>query len=292
MTEMPWGRVSICGRDAAALLQGQLTQDVNTADGGHAPLAGWCTPKGRLLALCRVLVPAPERFELAVPAELTAALARRLTMYVLRAQATVTDEGAGWDRTIVTADSAKTRGIVLEASPTAALEAEGCWWIRLPGEPACLEVLGPVAAVAALALPESARVSRITAGLPSVYAATSEAFIPQMLNLDVIGAVSFRKGCYTGQEIVARTQNLGRIKRRMARYVADRPLDLAPGERLMATATADDDATAVAQVVDCAGTEVLAVVALDHAGMPLRAAGGEQLTPGPLPYAVPELPDP
>ncbi len=291
MTGMPWGRVSVCGGDAATLLQGQLTQDVKAADGHHAPLAGWCTPKGRLLAVCRVLTPAPERLELAVPAELTAAIARRLSLYVLRAAATVTDEGAGWARVIVTDAVAAARGAVPGPTPAAAIETEGCWWIRLPGEPARIEVLGPEAAVAGLALPAAAQVSRIDAGLPTVYAATSEAFIPQMLNLDVIGAVSFRKGCYTGQEIVARTQNLGRIKRRMARYLAAEPVALAPGERLFAAVPSDPDVTAVAQVVDCEGAGVLAVVALDQAGAPLHAPGGAVLTPAPLPYPVPELPD-
>lgn len=290
MTGMPWGRVSVGGRDAATLLQGQLTQDVTTAGPGQAPLTGWCTPKGRLLAVCRLLAPAPERFELAMPAELTAEVARRLSMFVLRSQAGVADEGPGWSSIVVTADTATAHGVAPDTTPGAAVEVEGCWWIRLAGTPGHLQVLGPAPAVSALAPTDAAQVNRITAGLPAVYTATREAFIPQMLNLDAIGGVSFRKGCYTGQEIVARTQNLGRIKRRMARYVTEANTPLSPGDRLLHSPPADGTEATAGQVVDREGQDLLAVVALEHAGQPLYAPDGTRLAPRPLPYAVPELP--
>lgn len=290
MTGLPWGRVSVSGRDAATLLQGQLTQDVAMAGPGHAPLTGWCTPKGRLLAVCRLLAPAPERFELAMPAELTAEVARRLSMFVLRAQADVADEGAGWSSIVVTADAAAAHGVALDTTPGVAVEVEGCWWIRLAGTPEHLQVLGPAATVGALGLVDAAQVNRITAGLPAVYVATQEAFIPQMLNLDAIGGVSFRKGCYTGQEIVARTQNLGRIKRRMTRYVTEAATTLRPGDRLLHSPPADGAEAGAGQVVDREDRDLLAVVALEHVGQPLYTPDGTRLAPRPLPYPVPELP--
>jgi folate-binding protein YgfZ len=127
-------------------------------------------------------------------------------------------------------------------------------------------------------------VAGIECGIPEVVATSSGEWIPQMLNLDLLGAVSFEKGCYTGQEIVARTQHLGRIKRRLFRYRipgrAPAPLDglhvndVKVGEVVCAAA---------------AGTtaECLAVVGLEARDLPLTLADGRVCQPAPLPYAVP-----
>ncbi len=125
----------------------------------------------------------------------------------------------------------------------------------------------------------------IAAGLPQLEVSTSGHFVPQMLNLDLLGAISFTKGCYTGQEIVARTQNLGRIKRRTFRYGvrADEP-----PEPLTAL---HHDGAKVGEVLMGSrvegGVELLAVVALDARDRPLRTATGHTAIPLPLPYPVP-----
>jgi folate-binding protein YgfZ len=287
MNQYDWGRVSVSGTDTVQLLQGQLTQDVAAVGESFAPLAAWCSPQGRILALCRLLAPAAQRIELLMPAELTAGVARRLGMYVLRARATVRDEGGGWRSLTCDAAAAQDHGLQLPEPAGGALFAHDCWWVRLPGSPAAIEIAGTVQAIEALALAPEQRRSRVECGLPQVVAATQEAFIPQMLNLDALGGVNFRKGCYVGQEIVARTQNLGRIKRRMACYQASASLTLAPGDRLLAAI--DDSGESAAQVVECEGTRLLAVVRLEHAGRPLYGAGGEQLLALPLPYPVAEL---
>ena len=116
--------------------------------------------------------------------------------------------------------------------------------------------------------------------------ATSETFVPQMVNLDLLGGISFSKGCYVGQEVVARTQNLGRIKRRMFRFGAPAAAD--PGNEVV-----DRDGNPAGKVVRCApaeeGWELLAVIRLEAIAAPLYV-GGSQLERQALPYAVPETP--
>ena len=283
MDQRDWGRVCVSGEDAVQLLQGQLTQDVTSAGPSHAPMAAWCNPQGRVLSVCRLLSVESTQVDLLMPAMLTADVSRRLGMYVLRARARVHDAGAGWRSVLTTDEQARTRGIGIAESPGAAALADQCWWIRLSGAAGAVEVVGPAAAVEALALPEAAVLTRPQCGLPVVLPETQGSFVPQMLNLDLIGAVSFRKGCYSGQEIIARTQNLGRIKRRMALYACSGEPVPAPGEKLLL------DGVTAAEVVDRSARLVLAVVNLSQANLPLTSAAGVVLSPRPLAYEVPEL---
>ncbi|MEI8299646.1 MAG: hypothetical protein WCH32_16715 [Pseudomonadota bacterium] len=123
----------------------------------------------------------------------------------------------------------------------------------------------------------------IRAGLADVDAASSGEWIPQMINLDLIGAISFKKGCYTGQEIVARTQHLGRIKRRMQRYLGSGELP-SPGSALRAGEAKVGEVVAAA--ADGAAVELLAVVNLDARSAALTLADGRAFTSAPLPYVV------
>jgi len=121
-------------------------------------------------------------------------------------------------------------------------------------------------------------------GLPQVYAASSGAFVPQMLNLDLLDAISFTKGCYTGQEIVARTQHLGRIKRRLLGYRT------AAGEAPATLSGLYLDRKKVAEVLVAAtlddSVRLLAVTSLDARGLPLQTGDGRSAEPVELPYAV------
>jgi folate-binding protein YgfZ len=132
---------------------------------------------------------------------------------------------------------------------------------------------------------------RLNAGIPMIVAATQEQFVPQMVNLEVIGGVSFQKGCYTGQEIVARSQYLGKLKRRM--FLAHVDAEAAPGDHLYS----DDIAgQATGTVVNAApapsgGYDVLAVAQVESAHtrtLHLKTADGAALNLKPLPYALPE----
>ncbi len=126
----------------------------------------------------------------------------------------------------------------------------------------------------------------IADGEPWILPATTALWLPQMLNLDLIGGVSFSKGCYVGQEIVARAQHLGRLKRRTLRYLGPPDVTLAPAQPLFSGETLA--AQVIASVRDAAATHALAVVELRHCSDLLGARpGGSELVPADLPYAIP-----
>ncbi len=198
------GVIGVHGRDAVAFLQGQLSQDVAQLDAARARLAGYHNPQGRVIAILRLLR-ADDGVHCVLPRELVVPVAERLRRYVLRAKLTLADDSDGMQ-------------VVGEAR-------DGSRLLRVV----------PSAATGALQGPELARAAwralDIAAGLPQVYRATSEAFIAQMLNLDLVDGIAFDKGCYTGQEIIARAHYRGRVKRRMQRFRtrAAGAVSLAPG---------------------------------------------------------------
>lgn len=132
----------------------------------------------------------------------------------------------------------------------------------------------------------SADLLAVQAGLPEIYAATSEQWIPQMLNLDLLGAIGFTKGCYPGQEIITRTRHLGRVKRRMFRYRCEGAA-LAPASPLHFAGNKVGEVVRSAPTPE--GSECLAVVDLEAAGQALTTAAGERCTQLPLPYPIPEV---
>jgi folate-binding protein YgfZ len=276
--------------DATAFLNGQLSRAVDTLDAALAPLAGWHDPRGRVRALLRVVRRA-DRWWLVTPADVAAATAKRLAMFVLRAAVKIevaADVGVG---ELLDADDAwlEAHGIprAMPANGCVTIGALAC--VRLG--PTLWQLIGPRAAVDAFApelprAPESdALLAEIRLGLPAVSAPVVEHFVAQMLNLDVLDAVSFDKGCYPGQEVIARVHHLGSVKRRMRRYACALPEPPAPGSGIV-----DRDGTERGEVVRAApaqgGAELLAVV--DHAGAaPDLLSAGEPLRELPLPYVVP-----
>jgi folate-binding protein YgfZ len=278
------GTLRVAGPDAAAFLQGQLTADIRTLAPDSGQLAAWCSPQGRVIALMR-LVPTEDGFLALMPRALAGDVAERLARFVLRARVRIEDASS----TLAVAGLAgSTTGVLAGLSLG---EGSQVRLAQLPG-PRCLAIgtPGPVAALRDRwpAAPDGAwDALAVSLGEPEVYPATSEAWVPQMLNLDLLGAVSFRKGCYPGQEIVARTQNLGRIKRRLFRYHLTGPGLPSAGSALL------QGGTKVGEVVRVAShrgrSELLAVVNLDACGTGLLAEeGGATCTPEPLPYAVPD----
>ena len=237
------GVVAARGPDAASFLNSQLTVDVTTVDARRWQLGAYCSPKGRVVALFEMWR-ADDGFCLLLPAEQVEPLRSRLARYVLRSKVRLDDVTSHW------AVFAMTGPGIEEALRSAGLQCPKEAWtghpqddggrlVRLPASPrtgARLMLIAPGPTIeawrknlASLA-PVDAGVwwwSKIDAGLPDVFAVTQERFVPQMLNLDVLGAVHFRKGCYPGQEIVARSQYLGKLRRRMMRAHADRG---SPGE--------------------------------------------------------------
>jgi folate-binding protein YgfZ len=269
--------ITVAGRDAQAFLQGQLTQDTAQASAARTCLAGWAEPKGRLLwvgHLVRLAADDAAPFGLFVPASLAEDLVRHLRRYVLRAKAAV----ALHDGPIA--------GVDAGAEPV-----PGCSDFRLAGDAhRALRIGDAVTAVANDAEATAWELADIRAGLPVIGPATSGEFIPQMVNLDVLAGVSFTKGCYPGQEIVARTRYLGRVKRRMFRFsAAGHPP--APGSPVYGPRGTAGQVVRAAPL-PAGGTELLAVIVLDELAGPLSldAAGQVGLGQLALPYAVPELP--
>jgi len=228
--------IEITGADAASFLQSQLTHDVSSLDSSTARLAGYCTAKGRLLGSLvlwrRDPVENPPVFQALVKADIAQALVKRLSMYVLRAKVglRVTDLDV-----MGVAGSALSTG-ELEALPmhppawTIAHLAKGSYIAAPSGDHAVdrwwfvPEAPDSVAAPPHnLAVDARWQAADIAAGLPWIVAATQDLFIPQTLNLDLIDGISFTKGCYPGQEVVARSHYRGTVKRRMAYGIADIP---------------------------------------------------------------------
>ena len=218
--------LAVTGDDAAQFLHGQLTNDVEGLAVGAAQWNGWCTPKGRLLATFLLLRHA-DGYLIVLPAELAAPIAKRLRMFVLRSKVQIADASELYAHIGIAGKHAAQ----LVAShwgstpaPMRWIDKDGAICVALDTE----RFIALVPSQSAAALRE--RFSRdwqragsdewswsmIQAGIPVVVAATQEAFVPQMANFDLVGGVSFHKGCYPGQEIVARTQYRGGLKRRMA----------------------------------------------------------------------------
>lgn len=271
----PTAVLRIQGEDAQAFLQGQTTCDMRQVTATQSSLGALCNPQGRVIATFRV-VRDEVGFLLLLAADLAEKVAERLKVYVLRSKVEIkTSDLAVFGVTLIDSDSLPG---ILEALPEprgAAVRTHGIHWLRMPSPGKRLLALGEVETARAmwLRLVETLEASEsqascwqlmdIRAGLPTVTAATSEEFLPQMLNLDKLGAISFDKGCYTGQEVIARTHYRGQVKRRLYRARLASPHTPVPGAKLVA-----EDET-VSQVVNAAaadpGQEILAVVRCDLA---------------------------
>ena len=268
--------LAVCGADARSFLQGQLSSDLAEVTAGRGQLSAWHDPKGRVLAVLRVL-PWADGFLLVMPAALCEAIGKRMRMYVVRASVQFADgppiHGLAAE---MAGEWLASRGLGVADAPLSAAAADGVAVLRLPGAAGWL-VAGELnggdtehdpRAVGAWELAE------IQAGIPEVYPQTSGQFVAQMLNLDKIGAVSFTKGCFPGQEIVARAHHLGRVKRR-ARLFRAAGAPPVPGESL-----ADTAGTVVRAAAAADHCLVMAVVADDAAG-PFTLADGRLLEPTP-----------
>ncbi|HUQ75747.1 MAG TPA: folate-binding protein [Burkholderiales bacterium] len=200
-----YGLLSVTGSDARAFLHAQLTNDVANLPADRSAIAGWCSAKGRLLASFLV-IPAADGFFLQLSRDIAAPVAKRLSMFVLRAKVKVADESEAWEQYGVW---------------DAALNVEGVAWT---GKAATVRVgdgrylqLAPAGELKEPANADEAQwtLQEIRAGRPLITSATQDQFVPQMVNFEAIGGVDFHKGCYPGQEIVARAQYRGQVKRRM-----------------------------------------------------------------------------
>jgi folate-binding protein YgfZ len=294
------------GPDALSFLQGQLSNDLTRLTGDRALLAGYHNPQGRVIALLRVLQLAPEDLLAVLPRELVPTAIARLSKFILRAKVKLADDSPAWQITGLLAgadgdadgSAPEPAAASLVAALPAALDSVGhitdAVVVQVAEQPSRWLRLTPATRsppADAAAAPQIWRRRAIAAGEPQVYAATSEEFVAQMLNLDALGAIAFDKGCYTGQEVIARAHYRGRVKRRLQRFVTRGPQALKPGD---AGTLADGRAFKVVDAVQRADgrCEFLAVAPLiEDESQPAvpEATSGERLAAEtlPLPYSLP-----
>ena len=290
----------IAGRDAVTFLQGQFTSDVRGLADGRTQLSACCTNQGRVMAVVRFRQQDEAVYAL-LPADLASRLATHLRKFVLRAKVEVLLAGDLHIGAILTgsADAPVARvGDPTELTMSPVPLAGSTEIVTFQYAPGREVIAAPPAAwraISGLSLSRPNERSQadwiaadIAAGLPEVTAGTTEQFIPQMLNLDLLDAVSFTKGCYTGQEIVARTQHLGRVKRRAMRFrLASGPAPEPLQNLLLDGAKAAD--VLVTAPRPGGAVELLAVTNLDVQGRSLATEDGRVAEPMPLPY--PLVPD-
>lgn len=287
------------GADAREFLHGQLSSDVKALAVGGAQYASYNSPKGRMLATFVVWRRADAQFTLAVASDLAAAIARRLSMFVLRANVRFdVRTHSPWG--ILGADATAAMGAAF-GSPLPAFASMqradlAAAVLRLPDGRHLIDAGDTDTLPSVIAeLPGVAETAwqwcGIHAGVPVVTAATSDQLIAQSANWELLGGVDFRKGCYPGQEIIARMQYLGKLKERLHAFHADADATALAAGTALHVAARDG---AVGIVVNSApspagGSDLLAVVQNDAVDDATLAAGAITLSPRALPYAVPAL---
>ncbi len=295
LTEL--GALAVRGPDARAFLHAQLTIDVEHLAADRARHAGWCSAKGRLLASF-VVIPCADGYLLQVARDLAPAVAKRLAMFVLRSKVTVADVSGEYRQLGVWGSGTQARlaacGLGMPAGDLALAWAGEVAAVRMGDER--FLVLGPSAQATEmerrLELPSGEEgawtLAEIRAGRALIVQATQDLFVPQMVNLESIDGVDFKKGCYPGQEVVARTQYRGQLKRRMVRARAPAGVKLAPAQDLYSDEfPGQASGTVVSAAPADGGSELLAVVPVASAkGRKLRAApDGPPLEVLDLPYS-------
>ncbi len=291
--------ISARGSDAGSFLQGQLTNDVLLMKESDARLAAWCSAKGRMLASFVVWKNSPEEFYLLMSSDLLANTLKRLKMFVLRAKCVLTDETANF----------QIMGLAGEAVRTMNLGAPHAYSM-LATSPKGLEkaILLPSGWHAGQAVPRALHIApasathtqdtdalahwnylEITSGIARITAPISEAFVPQMLNYESVGGVNFKKGCYPGQEVVARSQFRSTLKRRAYLMHSDAPLQA--GQEVFDVTDPEQPCGIVAQAAADGAHGFVAIISMQtsaaqsaslHAGSPQ----GAKLHLLSLPYAL------
>jgi folate-binding protein YgfZ len=221
------GLLELDGADAFTFLQGQVTNDIKLLNGNNAHYTAYCNPKGRMLALF-LAFSHHGHLHLQMPKELIEAVAKRLRMYVMRSKVTITDMSESIIKIGLNGNDAATllapHFLVIPQQAYELSNSEQGALLRLPGDIPRYEIFTSLDNAKAIWNSLKAHAKpvgaanwdwlEIVAGIPEITLKTQEEFVPQMLNLDALNAINYKKGCYTGQEIVARMHYLGKVKRR------------------------------------------------------------------------------
>jgi hypothetical protein len=292
------------GADTQNFLNGQLSNDIRRLDATHSQLAAWCSPKGRMLVIFRLLRRGDDTL-LQLPASLLETTLKRLRMFVLRAKVTLDNADAELVSFGISGPDAEK--LLRHAAGFAPGEIDGCetrdeiTLIKLAGPHPRFEIIAPTDNAMKLwtslkpkTIPVAPPVWNwldIMAGIPGVHPETSETFVPQMANLEIVGGVNFKKGCYPGQEIVARMQYLGKLKQRMYRARFEGDTLPRPGDSIFAPDFPGQSAGTVvaAQPAPDNGFDLLAVIQISSAEageLHLGSETGPKLSLQNLPYPV------
>ena len=301
-----YGLISVHGDDAETFLQGQLTNDIRKVDDQHSQFSGICNPKGRLLASFRVFH-CGDSYYLCLPSSMIETVISRLRMFMLRSRVTLEEASDTFVHLGVSGSEAeqelrKVAG-TLPDNIHEVTQSKDQAIIRVPGIHPSFEIFTTTEQARQLWSSlnvQSAPVGSIAwqfldiqAGIPMIFPETREAFVPQMANLQLIDGVSFTKGCYTGQEIVARMQYLGKLKRRMYRARCESTTQPLAGDEVYVSG---EGTQSVGKLVSAAphpdgGYSMLAVLQISSAEgkskLHLGSATGAAITLEHLPYPFP-----
>jgi folate-binding protein YgfZ len=216
-------QIEASGEDVTDFLQGQFSNDIKALDDAHWQFSAYCTPKGRMLALM-LITRHDDSYRLILPTEIAEATLKRLQMYVMRAKVTLRlcdDElllGLAGDnlQALVSAIPQDSHGVSHEQDVSILTIPGASPRILVSGNKEQIGKLWSASEASATARSSKTwRQLNIESGLPQIYEASKEMFIPQMVNMDALDGINFKKGCYPGQEIVARMHYLGKLKKRM-----------------------------------------------------------------------------
>lgn len=299
--------IKVTGDDAITFLQGQLTNDIEKVTDDASQLSGYCNQKGRLLATFRIYKKQDDLY-LVIPQELYEETFKRLKMYVMRSKVDFNNFSADYVSIGFSGPSADTElQNQLKDTPDETdqvTHVNDLTIIRLAGSQPRFHITGPIEQVMSLwqnldvnAAPVGKDVwnlLEIRAGMPTIYQSTVEAFVPQMVNLELVNGVSFKKGCYTGQEIVARMHYLGKLKRRMYRIHINSTDPVLPGTALFSPDSTSGQGTGSIVIAAISssekGTEALAVIQINQAEsdtLRLNDSEGASIKVLEIPYEFP-----
>ncbi len=240
LSDLSWlGLLEVKGDDRLTYLQGQLSNDINAVSSSLSQLSALCTPKGRMRALFSIIED-NDKLLLQLPYPLLEENIKRLKMFILMSKVELNDASDNYVKIGIAGKDAEKAlqkaGFTIPQETNMVVQHEHKILVRLAGKQPRFECLGHFEDIKPLwgSLNSQAeilnasqwRLLDILSGIPNVFSQTSESFIPQMLNLQILNGVNFKKGCYTGQEVVARMQYLGKLKRRM--YLAKCQSDTLP----------------------------------------------------------------
>ena len=295
------GLIRVSGEDAAGFLHNLLTNDITHLAADGVRHAGLCTPKGRMIASFAIWreknVEGGSDYLLLLSADILPGILKKLSMYVLRSKVKLADISA--ERSLLGVAGANAEELIGTLGAMTSLPFAGGTAVRLDVRRFVLALPADNASVVHARLEAAARagtlddwhLAEIEAGMPRIVAATQEAFTPQMVNyeLDAVDGVSFQKGCYPGQEIVARTQYLGKVKRRMYRVKLDTAFP--PGTDVFTPEAGDQHCGAVVLCASAPKGGFEALLVVQSSGMEADAVyvgkpDGPKAERLPLPYPV------